>query len=271
VFQPPAEDVTSDESPAVPEAGRRFGGVERLFGGDVMRRFAAAHIAVVGVGGVGSWAAEALARSGIGALTLIDLDHVAESNINRQLVALDSTLGKAKVQVLAERIHDINPACVVSGIEDFVTADDPARHLADSLDGVLECIDSFRVKAAIIAHCRRTRTAMVTVGGAGGRHDPTRVRVSDLSRTEQDALLARTRKQLRQQYGFPANPKRRFAVPAVWSDEPPHASSGRRGLTCAGMGSLMPVTAAFGLAAAAKMLERLAVETEAVTARGPRP
>lgn len=254
------------------DARRRFGGVARVYGAAAATRFARAHVCVIGVGGVGSWAVEALARSGIGALTLIDLDHVAESNINRQLPALDSTLGKAKTAVLAERVADINPACRVTTIEDFVTQDNAAALLTPHFDQVIDCIDNFRIKAAIVAHCRRNKIGLVTVGGAGGQVDPARIRVSDLSRSAQDPLLARVRKQLRQDYGFSRNPKRRFDVPCVWSDEPmvfPGADGGvclqrpagseTRDLSCAGgIGSVMTVTATFALMAVSHVLGRLA-------------
>lgn len=249
--------------PADPDHGRRFGGVARLFGPQALPRLAGAHLCVVGVGGVGSWAVEALARSGIGRLTLIDMDHVAESNINRQLAALDSTLGRAKVTVLAARIADINPACQVTLVDDFITRDNLTQHLGGDFAWVLDCIDNFRIKAALIAHCRRRRQRVICAGGAGGRIDPTRVRVADLARTEQDPLLARTRKLLRQEYGFPTNPRRRFEVPAAWSDEPlrqpPQAcDAATGGLNCAGFGSLMPVTAAMGLAMAGHVVRKLA-------------
>jgi tRNA A37 threonylcarbamoyladenosine dehydratase len=236
-----------------------------LFGAAALPRLAAARLCVVGVGGVGSWAVEALARSGVGHLTLIDMDHVAESNINRQLPALDSTLGRPKVAVLAERIRDINPECRVTLVDDFVTPDNLDRLLLAEFGFVLDCIDNFRTKAALIAHCRRRRQPVITAGGAGGRIDPTRVRVSDLSRTAQDPLLARTRKALRQHYGFPTNPRRRFEVAAAWSDEPlcqgdAGCDTGTGGLSCAGFGSLMPVTAAIGLAMAGQVLRKLAAE-----------
>ncbi|MFM1892717.1 MAG: hypothetical protein RLZ44_1794 [Pseudomonadota bacterium] len=238
----------------------------RLFGAAALPRLGAAQVCVVGVGGVGSWAVEALARSAVGHLTLIDMDHVAESNINRQLPALDSTLGRAKVEVLAERIRDINPACRITLIDDFVTADNLDQLLLAEYGFVLDCIDNFRTKAALIAHCRRRRQPVITAGGAGGRSDPTRVRVSDLSRTLQDPLLARTRKALRQGYGFPSNPRRRFEVAAAWSDEPLGQADlacdvGAAGLSCAGLGSLMPVTAAIGLAMAGHVVRKLVAES----------
>jgi tRNA A37 threonylcarbamoyladenosine dehydratase len=251
---------------------RRFGGVRRLYGAYAAAQFREAHVCIIGIGGVGSWAAEALARSGIGRLTLVDLDHVAESNINRQLHALTGTLGTAKVRVMAERIRQINPACRVTATEEFLTCENIMSLLAPDCEHFIDCIDSSRIKAALIAHCRRRRIGLVTVGGAGGQMDPTRVRVADLSRTRHDVLFARTRKRLRDEYGFPRNPKRRFDIPCVYSDEQPlypamdggvcrdrprRADSGR--LNCAGgLGSSCAVTATFGLAAAAYTLKKLA-------------
>ena len=245
------------------DSQRRFGGIARLYGEAGARQIAAAQVAVIGVGGVGSWVVEALARSGVGKLTLIDADHVAESNINRQLPALEATLGRAKIEVLAERVGQINPACAVTCVDDFVDADNLPQLIHSEFDWVIDCIDSFRVKAAMIAHCKRHRQALITVGAAGGQIDPTRVRVSDLRRTEQDALLARTRRLLRQDYGFSSNPKRSFGVPAVWSDEPVRQSQScdtqqDASLNCAGFGACMPVTASFALAAAGHVLAQLA-------------
>jgi tRNA A37 threonylcarbamoyladenosine dehydratase len=242
---------------------RRFGGISRLYGNPALSELAASRVCVVGVGGVGSWAVEAFARSAVGHITLIDLDHVAESNINRQLPAIETELGRAKVQVLRERIALINPACRVETIEDFLTVDNLEAMIAAENHWVLDCIDSFRIKAALIAFCRRRKQSIITVGGAGGQRDSTRVRVGDLRKTEQDPLLARTRRLLRQDYGFPGNPKRRFNVPCVWSDEPQVApadacASGPEGsLNCAGFGACMPVTAAFGLAAAGHAIAKI--------------
>lgn len=243
-------------------AERRFGGIQRLYGERALQVLRATHVVIVGVGGVGSWAVEALARSGVGRLTLIDMDHVAESNINRQLPALESTLGRAKVGVLADRIEEINPQCRVATIEDYISVDN-MDSLLPGADWVMDCIDSARVKAALIAHCRRLGQAVITVGAAGGQTDPTRVRVSDLRRTEQDVLLARTRRQLRRCHGFPSNPRRSFGVPAVWSNEPITVAGScdlpvEASLNCAGYGACMPVTAAFGLAAAGYVLRKLA-------------
>jgi len=251
---------------------RRFGGLARLYGESGLAALGAARVCVIGVGGVGSWAVEALARSAVGSITLIDMDHVAESNINRQLPAAEPALGRAKVEVLRERIATINPACQVETIEDFVAIDNLDALVAGAHHWVLDCIDSFRVKAALIAFCRRRRQSIITVGGAGGQRDASRARVSDLSKTEQDPLLARTRKLLRQDYGFPANPKRRFNIPCVWSDEPQSVPAGacdsvpEGSLNCAGYGACMSVTATFGLLAAGHVINRLVSAGDQTTA-----
>lgn len=254
---------------------RRFGGVARLYGRQALARFQAAHVCVIGIGGVGSWAVEALARSGVGTLTLIDLDHVAESNINRQVHAVDAELGKAKVLAMKERILGINPGCTVHCIEDFVTPDNLDVTLGGGYDFVLDAMDGVKAKAAMIAHCREKGIRLVTVGGAGGQSDPTRIEVRDLARTEQEPLLARVRKLLRQQYGFPRSLKRKFDIEAVFSMEPtaqpldaacefdaqdghePAAGSGVTGLNCAGYGSSVCVTASFGFVAASRVLAGL--------------
>ncbi|HEX8987716.1 MAG TPA: tRNA cyclic N6-threonylcarbamoyladenosine(37) synthase TcdA [Rhodocyclaceae bacterium] len=239
---------------------RRFGGMARLHGAEGAASLAASHICVIGIGGVGSWTAEALARSGIGSLTLIDLDHVAESNINRQVHALGETLGQAKVMAMRDRIAGINPECRVACIEEFITPDNVAALLPDC-DAVVDAIDQVRAKAALVAHCRRTRMPLVTTGGAGGRTDPTQLRVDDLARTIQDPLASKVRARLRKEYGFPRDPKKKFGVTCVYSIEPirrPQGGAcdldeaGLHGLNCAGYGSSVCVTAAFGLAAAAR-------------------
>jgi tRNA A37 threonylcarbamoyladenosine dehydratase len=248
---------------------RRFGGIARLYGADALQRFRNAHVCVIGVGGVGSWVVEALARSAIGNITMIDLDNVAESNINRQIHALTDTLGKAKVTALAERIAQINPYCKVTEIEDFIAPDNLDAMLgAGRYDYVIDAIDSVQAKTALIAHCRAHGIPLVTIGGAGGQIDPTKIEIRDLSRTEQEPLLAKVRKRLRQQFGFPRGVKNKFGIDAVFSTEhlrfPEGAAceadddAGITGLNCAGFGSAMVVTAAFGLVAAAQVLRKLA-------------
>ena len=251
---------------------RRFAGIQKLYGQQGYQQIKASHICVIGIGGVGSWVAESLARSHINTITLIDLDHIAESNINRQLHAQSSSLGKAKVVAMTERIHDINPACQVHAIEDHLDMENITQLIHSEFDSVLDCVDQFRVKAGLIHHCKRSKIHCLTVGGAGGRIDPSRIQIADMTRSEGDALLAKTRKLLRTQYGFPRNIKRRFDVPCVFSTETlryPTRDNGittdksdsdvSTGLSCAtGFGSLCAVTATFGMLASAYVLKRLA-------------
>lgn len=251
---------------------RRFGGIRRLYGSAAFERFQQAHVCVVGVGGVGSWAAEALARSAIGRITLIDLDNVAESNVNRQIHALGDEFGKAKVTAMAERIQAINPRCVVTQIEDFVELESLDAMLGQGYDFIIDAIDSARIKAAMIAWCKRHKVKLIASGGAGGRIDPMRIKLDDLARTVQDPLLSRVRTLLRREYGFPKDPKKKFGVSCVYSSEalrqPENGlacdvDAGAQhpaGLNCAGFGSSMCVTANFGLAMVAEALRRLAAE-----------
>lgn len=243
---------------------RRFGGVARLYGADGAERLAAAHVCVVGIGGVGSWSVEALARTGVGQITAVDLDMVAESNTNRQIHALDDHYGRAKVEVIAERVRAINPDCRVNCIEDFVTADNVGQMLGGAFTVVIDAIDQVRAKAAMIAFCHRQRIPIVVAGAAGGQTDPTQVRLADLSQTVQDPLLAKVRATLRREYGFPRDTREKFGVPAVFSTEPLRypdkaasceAERGPAGLNCAGFGSSVCVTSAFGMAAAARAIE----------------
>lgn len=247
---------------------RRFGGVARLYGAAALQRFRQSHVCVIGIGGVGSWAAEALARSAIGRLTLIDLDHVAESNVNRQIHALGDEFGKAKVVAMAERVHAINPACTVDIVEEFVAEDNLNELLGRGYDYVLDAIDQTRVKAALIAWCKARGVKLITTGSAGGQVDPSRIRVDDLSRTIQDPLASRMRSLLRKEYGFPRDTKKKFGVECVYSDEPlKYPENGQvceidqvgiTGLNCAGFGSSVCVTASFGFIAASRVLMRLA-------------
>ncbi|MCB1961510.1 MAG: tRNA threonylcarbamoyladenosine dehydratase, partial [Rhodocyclaceae bacterium] len=235
----------------------RYGGIARLYGAAGLARLRAARVAVAGLGGVGSWAVEALARSGVGHLRLIDLDHVAESNINRQIHALEDTLGQAKVVAMAERIARIDPGVEVACIDDFVTADNVAELLAPPLDYVIDAIDDVRAKAALLVWCQRQGIALVTVGGAGGKTDPARVQLADLGRTTEDPLLAKLRARLRSDYGYPRGAKRKFHVDAVFSPEIQRGEGGG-GLNCAGFGSSMAVTASYGLVAAGRVIDRIA-------------
>ncbi|MEI7429957.1 MAG: tRNA cyclic N6-threonylcarbamoyladenosine(37) synthase TcdA [Betaproteobacteria bacterium] len=249
------------------DLARRFAGTRRLYGEQAYERFKSAHVCIVGIGGVGSWAVEALARSAIGQLTLIDLDMVAESNVNRQIHALGEAFGKAKTSAMAERILAINPSCQVTEIEDFVTSDNLDSMFDRKFDYVIDAIDQARIKAAMIAWCKNHDVPLITAGGAGGQIDPTRIEIADLSRTEQDPLLAKVRVILRKEYGFSRDLKKKFGIPAVFSSEPLHypdngasceQDQSLTGLNCAGYGSSVCVTAPFGLCAASEVLRYLA-------------
>lgn len=259
-------------TPAVVDAdlARRFSGVARLYGEVGAARLRSAHVAVVGIGGVGSWAAEAIARCAVGRITLIDMDHIAESNTNRQIHALGDAYGQSKVAAMASRIVAINPACRVVTVDDFVTVENAAT-LIQGYDLVLDCIDQVSAKAALIAQACRDRMPVVTCGAAGGRFDAARISTGDLALIAGDPLLAKVRHRLRRDYGFPGDRARRkkFQVLAVYSDEPvqrpatecePGEFSG--GLACTGYGSSVAVTATMGFVAASVALTRLARAAE---------
>jgi tRNA A37 threonylcarbamoyladenosine dehydratase len=243
----------------------RFGGLARLYGREALARLRAAHACVVGVGGVGSWTAEALARGGVGAITLIDLDEVCVSNVNRQLHALDGQIGRPKVAVLTDRIRLINPACRVEAVEEFFVASNAERLLAPErgYTVVVDAIDSVGHKARLLAACVARGLPVVTTGGAGGKRDGTRLRVGDLGESGGDDLLRQVRKTLRKEHGFPGGEGHRYGIRTVWSTEAPVypwndgtcAASPEPGasarLDCsAGLGAAAWVTAAFGMAAA---------------------
>ncbi|WP_332879074.1 tRNA cyclic N6-threonylcarbamoyladenosine(37) synthase TcdA [Massilia sp. S19_KUP03_FR1] len=265
-------DTQLDTADADIDFERRFGGVARLYGKSALERFRAAHVCVVGVGGVGSWIVEALARTAIGKLTLIDLDNVAESNINRQIQALSSTIGQAKIAALNDRIRAINPFCQVTLVEDFIEPDNLAELIGNQgFDYVVDAIDGAAAKAALVAFCRDHAIPLVMIGSAGGQVDPTRIEVRDLARTEQEPLLKKVRKLLRAQYGFARGEKAKYHIDAVFSmeplrypeDDPSCSIDGDErhsvtGLNCAGFGSSMVVTATFGMVAASHVLNRLA-------------
>ena len=236
---------------------RRFGGVSRLYGSELREHFRQATVVVAGLGGVGSWAAEALARTGIGHLVLIDLDHVAESNTNRQLHALEGEYGKAKVQAMSERMRQINPEITLTSHDAFL---EPGNLdvLIPANAFVLDATDSVQTKIALAVWARKDDRALVMCGAAGGKSDPTSVRCDDLSKTEQDALLAKVRQGLRQDHGFSRNLKRKIGIRAIYSHEP-RAGASSGGLACSGYGSTVMVTAACGLTAAAEILNLIAV------------
>ncbi|WER45084.1 tRNA cyclic N6-threonylcarbamoyladenosine(37) synthase TcdA [Cupriavidus sp. WKF15] len=276
---PGLPEPLTHESPADDDYHRRFGGVARLYGNAGLARLEAASVCVVGIGGVGSWAAEALARNAVGRITLIDLDHIALSNTNRQIHALGDAYGRAKVEAMAERVLAINPRCQVTQVDDFVTLDNVAELLGTGLDYVIDAIDAVRVKTAMLGWARRQGVPVITCGGAGGQFDPTRVRIDDLARTIQDPLLAKVRANLRKDWGFTRDPKKKFGIAAVYSDEPlqypapeqqaceideapPAAAAtpaaGPQGLACAGFGSSVAVTAVFGFVAASAAIGAIA-------------
>ena len=254
-----------------PTLDERFRGIDRLYGVGSVARLAKAHVCVIGIGGVGSWAVEALARSGVGKLTLIDADEVCVSNTNRQLHALDGQFGKPKVAVMAQRAHAIHPGIEVDAIEQFLTPANLALLLDRGYSLVIDCCDAFRVKVETIAWCRRRKLPLITCGSAGGRTDPTLIAVRDLAKTEHDAMLALVRKKLREEFNFPRGPKRYFGVQAVYSREnvrypqadgsvcgtrPEHGAALK--LDCGGgLGAATHVTAAFAFAAVSRALTRL--------------
>ena len=253
-----------DTLPFVHEADleRRFGALRRLYGDAGYARVRALRVAVVGIGGVGSWCAEALARSGVASLTLIDLDHVAESNINRQVQALGATVGHAKVHALRERIADIHPGCDVVEVDDFVDATNWPALLPSAVDVLIDACDQIGAKAALAAWALRTRHALVTVGAAGGKRRPQDVEVADLGLVTHDPLLASLRQRLRKHHGAPRSGT--IGVRCVFSREavaPPQAACSVDGepgdgtLNCAGYGSSVAVTATFGMVAASLALE----------------
>ena len=254
----------------VPDLERRFGGLRRLYGEAGYARIRAARFAIVGVGGVGSWCAEALARSGVAGLTLIDLDHVSESNINRQIQATSATIGQAKVQALRERITAIHPGCEVTCVEDFVDAGNWPALLPQPVDGVIDACDQVRAKAVIAAWALATRSMLVIAGAAGGKRQPHAVQVEDLGLVTHDPLLAALRQRLRKQHGAARGGK--IGVRCVFSrevvvapDEVCEVGSDADGtndssLNCHGYGSSVGVTATFGMVAASLALESAAAQ-----------
>ncbi|MEY3847680.1 MAG: hypothetical protein RL615_670 [Pseudomonadota bacterium] len=264
---------------------RRFAGVARLYGENGLQTFEKAHVLVAGLGGVGSWAVEALARSGIGELTLMDFDHIAVSNVNRQLHAIEDNFGKSKSEAMAERVRQINPLIKLNIIDEFLTPDNLDAHLHKNAENpyfaVLDATDDVKMKIVLAAYCEgrgelgrarlseqkeqeRTKQSnkksltipLIICGGAGGKLDPSRIKAADLAKTTQDPVLSKIRYSLRKEYGFSNDPKKKLGVTAIYSDEPRQGvASG--GLSCAGYGSAVTVTATFGFVAAAEVLKLL--------------
>ncbi|HNZ57626.1 MAG TPA: tRNA threonylcarbamoyladenosine dehydratase [Methylophilaceae bacterium] len=250
------------------DVSRRFGGVARLYGADGLAKLKAAHICVIGIGGVGSWAAEAVARNAVGTITLIDLDNIAESNVNRQLHALDGAFGKAKVTAMAERIKLINPHVHINQIEDIVNPENITTLLNQPYNGIIDCIDDAKAKAAIADFCKKNAIPLVMTGAAGGRLNATHIKQADLSVVSHDKLLAKVRNLLRRDFGFAkatSGKASKLGVLCVYSDESvvkPEGvceteGGGITGLNCAGYGSSVCVTAPFGFAAAGLLLQRI--------------
>lgn len=253
--------------------GERFSGIDRLYGLGTVARLSTCRVAVIGIGGVGSWIVEALARSAIGYMSLIDADDLCISNTNRQLPALIGQYGRNKAQAMAERCRAINPRINVSATELFLARSNMEALLGENFDLIIDACDSFRIKVETIVSCRRHKRPLITVGAAGGRTEPTLVRVRDISRTEHDTLLALIRKKLRSEFNFPKNPKRYFGVPAVYSLEnvkypqadgsvcgirPSLISNAALNLDCStGLGAATHVTGAFAFAATGKAIEML--------------
>lgn len=253
----------------ISDTALRFGGIQRLYGLELSDYYRQAHILVIGIGGVGSWVAEALARTGVGEMTLIDLDDICISNINRQIHATHDTIGQMKIDVMADRVKSINPSCQVHTQAAFLQADNLAELIPDNLDYVVDAIDNVRDKAALIAWCKRRKIPVITVGGAGGQIDPTQIRVADLTRTSQDPLAAKLRSVLKRHHGFSKTDK--FGVDCVYSTEQLRypqpdgttshqkpAGNGPVRLDCsAGFGASTCVTATFGFVAVAHLLKKM--------------
>lgn len=251
------------------EYERRFAGSAKIYGEQAFSQFEQAHVMVIGIGGVGSWAVEALARSGVGRLTLVDMDVLVASNVNRQLPALTTTFGHGKIDVMAARAQEINPRISVDLVDDFLTPDN-VKSLIERYqpDVVLDCIDEVKAKIALILHCRFNKIPLIISGGAGGKLDPLKIRVVDLSKTEQDPMLAKIRSELRQK-GICKKPKDKFNIPCIYSIDNPFSNSfsnnancettinAGAGLRCGGYGSAVAVTATFGMVAAAEVLKKL--------------
>lgn len=252
--------------PKTDQYEQRFGGIGRLYSKAGLERLRQAHVCVIGIGGVGSWAVEALARSGVGRLTLIDMDDICVTNINRQIHAMSGEIGKLKTEAMQERVAKINPDCEVNIIDDFITLENLADYLNQGYDYVIDAIDNVRVKAGIIAHCKRSKIKLITTGGAGGQTDPTQIQIADLSRTIQDPLAAKVRNLLRKNYRFSQNPKRKFGVECVFSTQPlifpkidgDCSLNGSATMNCAnGFGAATMVTATFGFFAVARVIDKL--------------
>lgn len=257
---------------------QRFSGIARLYGQQALALFSQSHLCVIGIGGVGSWAAEALARTGIQHITLIDMDDICVTNSNRQIHALRGHVGQAKIDVMAQRIREINPECQVYCVDDFITPDNVAELIDKRFDYVIDAIDSTRPKAALIAHCRRNKIPLVVTGGAGGQIDPSKISVADLAKTIQDPLAAKLRERLKSDFNIIKNSKGKLGVDCVFSTEAlvypqpdgsvcasRSTSEGQKRMDCSsGFGSVTMVTASFGFIAVSHVLKKMLAKQQRV-------
>ncbi|HFB66545.1 MAG TPA: tRNA cyclic N6-threonylcarbamoyladenosine(37) synthase TcdA [Aeromonadales bacterium] len=249
----------------------RFSGIARLYGEQGLDKIQNSHIFIVGIGGVGSWVAEALARTGVGEITLMDMDEICISNINRQVHALTSTVGQSKIEVMARRLEDINPEIMVHQIDEFLSRDNIVDYVSKEYDFVVDAIDSVISKAALIVHCKRNKIPMLTIGGAGAQRDPQKIKINDLSRSSGDPLLAKIRNELRRKHNYSRNTQKKFGIQAVYSDEqlyypqtdgsvcharPQNMDSAK--LDCSkGFGAASFITASFAFVACSHILEKI--------------
>ena len=243
---------------------QRFGGIGRLYTPEGLSKLRQAHVCVIGIGGVGSWAVEALARTGIGTITMIDMDDICVTNINRQIHAMTGTVSQLKTESMKERVERINPECVIEIIDDFISPENIPEYLNRGYDYVIDAIDSVKTKAALIAYCKRNKIKLITTGGAGGQTDPSQIQIADLSKTIQDPLASKVRSLLRKEYNSSQNPKRKFGVDCVFSTQPlifPKMGESceiSATMNCAnGFGAVTMVTATFGFFAVSRVVDKL--------------
>ncbi|MBD3609646.1 MAG: tRNA cyclic N6-threonylcarbamoyladenosine(37) synthase TcdA [Gammaproteobacteria bacterium] len=249
---------------------QRFSGIKRLYGESMYRFLQQAHICVVGIGGVGSWAVEALARTGVASITLIDHDDISVSNTNRQIHAVLQHYEQSKVEIMKQRILAINPDCNVIAIDDFLTSTNISKYISPEFDYVIDAIDGIKFKAELVHYCRRNKIPVVMTGGAGGLTDPTMIEVTDLNRTYNDPLAAKVRSRLRQEFGYSRDKKKKYSIDCIFSTQqqvyPKDDGSvspekpGVHGVTLdceSGYGSATQVTASFGFTAVSHALKKL--------------
>lgn len=249
----------------------RFGGIIRLYGTSAFKRLQKSHVLIIGIGGVGSWAAEALARSGVGTITLMDLDDICVSNTNRQIHTTKDTIGQSKNTIMSQRLAAINPELIIHTIDDFLDRDNLEGYITHEYSMVIDSIDSIMTKTKLINFCKRQKIPIITTGSAGGKRNPQKITVSDLSKTINDPLLSKARNNLRRLYGFSREKKHSFSIPAIYSTEQ-MVYPDDQGETChskqyieegtnldcsLGFGASTMVTASFGLTAASEAINRL--------------